>query len=170
MTLNPLLLAILAPLFAGVFGLLGAWLNSRFTTRRERWTFKRDIYARLLEHLHEAECLLRTWMRYPDANKEDVLWIALGKEVEQVRRAYAVGNLVLHPAAGAAIVNIERVWEEIRAGQGTAAEAIRARIDALAAAYGAVLAAGRVDLRLYPGARRWRWIPWRRDPHSQSTV
>lgn len=51
---------------AGLVGIgLGAWLNSLFATRKERWEFKRDIYVRLLTHLQEASNILATWARFP---------------------------------------------------------------------------------------------------------
>jgi hypothetical protein len=41
------LLAIVSAMSGLIGGIIGVWLNSVVTTRRERWNLKRDLYTRL---------------------------------------------------------------------------------------------------------------------------
>jgi hypothetical protein len=135
---GPIAATILAALIAAVAALWGA----RVTTRRERWIFKRDLYARLLEHLHEASVLLDAMVRTGKVDKLPDLNTA----IEEARRARAVAALFLHPETRRALDELDTTWRRLR-DQGDSVAALKERVAAIRAAYDAVVAAGQKDLR-----------------------
>ena len=143
--LNPVLATILAALIAAVAGLFGAWLNSRLTTRRERWTFKRDLYLRLLEHLHEASVALETVARTRDL--EMVKRFATA--VEEVRRARAIAALVLDRDTSRALDQLDASWRSLRDEN---VQVVKEGVELLRTTYQAVLRVARRDLGLKVGA------------------
>ena len=139
---------VVATILIAVIGALGAlggyWLNSRLTTRRERWAFKRDLYVRLLDHLHEAMVVLDTMVTTRAADQ----LVALVKEVEEIRRARAVAALFLHRETSQAIDQLDTTWRSLRGVQANEENVLQQRGAALRAAYNAVLKFGRADLGL----------------------
>jgi hypothetical protein len=137
--------AIVAAVIAAVAGFCGAWLNSHLTTRREQWTFKHDLYSRLLEHLHEASVLIEGMIRTGKIDKFPNLIAAIG----DARRARAVARLFLHPDTRRALDELDATWRSLHGVTDKAGvEVLKERVAAIRIAYDAVVAAGHKDLRL----------------------
>jgi len=94
-------------------GMIGAWLNSRFTTIRERWNLKRELYTRLLENLGELLPVLNEQRRNSlrgdldddDLKKRDVIIR------EQLRKAVSVAAIMLPDQSLTALKAMQKEWE-----------------------------------------------------------
>jgi hypothetical protein len=135
---------VLGAAIGAVGSLIGAWFNSRLTVRRERWTFKRDLYVRLLEHLRETAITIEEMIRTRTLDK----FPTLSAEMEEVRRARSIAALFLHRETIAALDHLDATWRRLHAVEGHADTVTNERLAAVGAAYEAVLAAGRKDLGL----------------------
>jgi len=138
---------------AGLLGIgLGAWLNSLFATRKERWEFKRSIYCQLLEHLHEAAIVLETMARTRDRELSPQFAAA----VVEIRRARAVAALILDRGTSLALDDLDRRWTSVRdATDEEGATRAKQGSEILTATYDAVLRIARRDLGLKLSDSEW---------------
>ena len=130
--------------FTGLLGVVvGVLLASLFTTRRERWNRKCDLYLQLLEHIGVTHMILFSWIRTPSRDR-GVEFLAEG---EQISRALARGRLILDRDTALAIDELETKWR-IAGGLGDAPAVVQERVRALESAYERVRGTARRDLRL----------------------
>jgi hypothetical protein len=134
----------MASAFAGLLGVVvGAALAALFTTRRERWNLKCDLYLRLLEHLDVTRMILYSWLKTPSSNRERDFFA----EGEQIWRAHARAKLILDPEMARAIDELETNWRSA-GGLSDAPAAMQLKVQALQGAYDRVRAIARRDLHL----------------------
>lgn len=143
MALTPVTATLLAAVAGLLGGVIGVVLAALFTTRRERWNLKCDLYLRLLEHLEVTKMILYSWIRTPSSNRESDLFA----EGERIWRAHARAKLILDAETARAIDELETNWRTA-GGLSDAPAPMQLKVQALQGAYDRVRAIARQDLRL----------------------
>lgn len=151
------MIAVLASLLTGLLGIaVGSW----FTTRRERWTLRCELYTRLLEHLGEAvdalELLYDAVLAGPGqgetaGNQWDIRIRQLtereSRAAEEIRRATSVATIMLSDEALKVLKSLQKGWN--LSGQAESwGEHVSIRLEAAQKAYTVLVAAAKKDLHL----------------------
>ena len=137
-----------------------AQISGDLWLRQNRWHFKKDLYARLLENLGSAhralDHLLDAEMNHPQAESEARKgWLATqrGKSseaLEDVHRASAVAMVILN---GEAVSTLRRFEDKLgRAAQSANSlfELLNAQVPAVKEAFDGLKIAAKADLQLEP--------------------
>jgi hypothetical protein len=109
----------MSSIFAGILGVILGYL---LTLRRERWSFKRELYSKLLENLGEVKYALGR-LEDLDIRAERiqdelyVKWKEEAREIEsravaEIRRVTAVAKMMLRKEALEALERLQRDWDE----------------------------------------------------------
>lgn len=145
--------------FAGLLGIvIGALLNARLTTRRERWNLRRELYARLLENLGEmvdALELLHDALRVgpgPTEKAKSQWDIRIGRLTEresraeeEIRRATSVAAIMLTDEALKALKSFRKEWNLSEQAEYWD-EHVSIRLEGARKAYGVLVKVAKEDL------------------------
>ncbi len=150
--------------FAGLLGIvIGALLNARLSTLRERWNLRRDLYTRLLENLGEAADALESLQHAVLANpgpiekaknqQDDRIRSLTERESrasEEIHRATSVAAIMLSDEAIKALESFRKEWNLSTQAE-SQGEHVSIRLDAARKAYNVLVKAAKKDLF----CRRW---------------
>jgi hypothetical protein len=136
-------------------GLLGVLLGARLAQRRDRWNYRRELYAKLLMLLSEA-CLAASQLLWLEEDGDPASprfqeWRTAASDraasaMKRLRRISGIATAILGPHVDVVLDTLEAEW--LRAGQEKTAHAGADRWSAAAnRARDAIIAAARRDLK-----------------------
>jgi len=140
-----------------------AQISGDLWLRQNRWHFKKDLYARLLENLDTAhralDNLLDAEMNHPPAESEARKgWLASQREksseaLEDVHRATAVAMVMLNSEAVSSLSRLEDELGKAAQGADSLFELLDAQVATVKEAFDALKIAAKADLQLEPRPR-----------------